>query len=155
MIGQSETDSAVKLNRVYYSTRSNDLRLSSKVGSSDTFNCTWKTIPLEITSQFQSIGFTVVCIYELKINSFFGYSLSSRRGNSGQRNYHPHNRRQTKLLLPYQSLSKSEDSDILLCPQIDQYWKLFECKLIKNFLVIDKSSKIQIRTSIQLLRSKD
>ncbi|XP_046640603.1 uncharacterized protein LOC124326050 [Daphnia pulicaria] len=53
MIGQSETDSAVTLNRVYYSTRSNDLRLSSKIGSSDTFNCTWATIPLEITSQFK------------------------------------------------------------------------------------------------------
>jgi hypothetical protein len=68
MIGQSETDSAVTLNRVYYSTPSNDLRLSSKVGSSDTFNCTWATIPLEITSQFQRIGSIVVCIYEFKIN---------------------------------------------------------------------------------------
>ncbi|EFX82426.1 hypothetical protein DAPPUDRAFT_316720 [Daphnia pulex] len=53
VIGQSETDSAVTLNRIYYSTRSNDLRLSSKIGSSDTFNCTWATIPLEITSQFK------------------------------------------------------------------------------------------------------
>jgi hypothetical protein len=141
MIGQLETDSAVILNRVYYSTRSNDLRLSSKIGSSDTFNCTWKTIPLDITSQFQRIGSIVVCIYEFKINSFFGYSLSSRRGNSGQRNYHPHNRRQEKLLLPYKSLSKSEDWVCLLYPQIDQYWKLFECKLIKNFLVIDKLSR--------------
>ncbi|XP_046640904.1 uncharacterized protein LOC124326233 [Daphnia pulicaria] len=56
VIGQSETDSAVILNRVYYSTRKNDLRLSSKVGSSDTFNCTWTTITLLLkTSQFKRI----------------------------------------------------------------------------------------------------